>query len=32
VTFVRSSLNPQGDNASADKGYLTFNIFVLPCS
>jgi hypothetical protein len=31
-TFVRSLLNPRGDNASADEGYLMFNIFVLPCS
>jgi hypothetical protein len=28
VTFVRSSLNPCGDNASADEGhrYLTFYV------
>jgi len=27
MTFVQSSLNPWGDNASADEGhyYLTFN-------
>jgi hypothetical protein len=32
ISFVRSSLNPRGDNASADEGYLIFNIIVLPCS
>ena len=25
--FVRRSLNPWGDNASADEGHLIFNIF-----
>jgi hypothetical protein len=32
ISFVRSSLNPRGDNASADEGYLILNIFVLSCS
>jgi hypothetical protein len=32
MTFVRSSLNPWGDNASADEGRLYLTSFVLPCS
>jgi hypothetical protein len=32
MTFVRSSLNPWGDNASADEGHLYLTFFVLPCS